>query len=264
MWQRSGGITGVAKESKVHSLILNFDSSDPDEHENFWGEWTGITYPIVAMPGHSECPTGAKGGARPAWTIGRRKEFCDIAIDSRRRHISSIHATIFFDPSANSWYLLNGGTYPEDSNRPGEYVPSLNGIWLNGKRLESVAGADGRYIPDPAPLSPQDRIWFGAGLKMLIGSSIDDTVIPEVWRADGWNDATNQISRNISVDPDLVPALLEQVQQNKRHAPVDWRTEMIRTFRDASPTGKLFYGLLFLGAIAIAVGLPLLLAGGAW
>lgn len=223
--------------------------------------WRGRICPLLVVDGGDDFPTGAKTGDRPAWVLGRDAEVCDFPLNPKNNprlgYISGLHCTIYYDHSARSWYLLNGGSYPDSKKgKRGGYAPSLNGVWLNGKRQDASPNEEGRYVPDPTPIKPQDMLWLGPGCKILIVGSLTPTVVPEVWESDGWQRLAPPPAK---VDPKLEAALQEQSERAKAANHQTLKMQMLSMMDTATWPERFFYGALLLGTVAVTVGVPLLI-----
>lgn len=222
----------------------------------------GLALPLLV----SDDPqvTGAKGGHKPAWMIGKHDKYCDVVVAPVFDFISRIHCTIYCDRDTGGWFIVDGGSYPRTKNAPATYSPSSNGVWLNGKRIKNklvkTTMPDGRvverYTPNPEPLAAQDRIWLGPEFKIIVSHEEHPTVIPDAWEG-RWHD----IERSEDDEPELEIELREQTDRNSKPSKDGWKSDVVELFQRATWAEKFYYGALLLLGIAISIGLPLLLAG---
>jgi pSer/pThr/pTyr-binding forkhead associated (FHA) protein len=78
--------------------------------------------------------------SKTIWKVGRYPHQVDICINSKE--VSRSHCTIFYRPEFDTWYLMDGVFFPENSGeitvgsfQPGHHDASHNGTWIDGRTL---------------------------------------------------------------------------------------------------------------------------------
>lgn len=108
--------------------------------------------------------------------IGRNPRYCDVQLIEQRRSVSRLHCVIKYFPQGETWAILDGAFYSpqmqEDlgklSQHRSGWIPSDNGVYVNGRRVTADAG-------NWDPLRPDDRLQIGA-VKCRVAQSCDDTL----------------------------------------------------------------------------------------
>ena len=222
----------------------------------------GSLIPLRCFEGH-ELPTLGKAFAPNtdtlSWTFGRHPE-CDVVWD---RPVSTIHFTIFFDRSQNSWFIQDGGFYarPMKMTVPRGYktsqntddrgigfIPSTLGTFLNGQRLIYTQPEDNRpSTPRKMQLYPGDRI-FAAGKKLYAS---DRAQLPANF--DWQKHWIQQEDNGEELSPVQAQELIDQQKEKLNQSNVGVLAHILdRRLSKASLLERLIIYLL-IGVVAIAV-----------
>lgn len=153
------------------------------------------------------------------WWIGRAKTLqsgpaeLPVDITIRGEFISRAHCTIFWQ--FDQWYLMDGVYFPIADDemitatdfKPGEYKPSHNGTWVDGKRLG---------YREPHLLSNGSRIVFGSYGYRAIVLAPDDTLNTGVWNDNQWPNVVPMTVIEEGSAPPLHPTIESQLIEEAR------------------------------------------------
>jgi len=184
-----------------------------------------------------------KNGRVTSWAIGKAKH-CDFPVNSLT--ISRKHCTIYFDRVKGTWFILDGGEYPDTPQSPASYSPSANGTWLS----RSGYGRDNFKRLEPAneePIEPGSRIMLGPDLRFRVVTSYDEypSLPKDPWPPELWP----------HIVPKGQPKSLEPAVKRELHAQASanapWQTQLGLGLFDriaGLSTGKLM--ILIVGLLA--------------
>lgn len=211
----------------------------------------------------------------PQIAIGRSNECLiqigrDGGVDENMRPLlngfSRKHVTLVWMKIGDDWkwMVLHGGVFiAGDGTR--EACDPRDGVWLNGRRIP-------KDNPEPLFEKGKDFAKLSLGLhgRIIVEAGTLDpntTSFPrEIWDGDGWPSKEDFIDRE-----DTSPGT-ERVQAENRIAAtsprpqrqMSWQNNVVDLFRYGTWPERIFYFGVLLTLLAIAVGLPLLIAGSSW